>query len=159
MAWTPACDEALSKIKAIFSSAPVLQLPKLNEHFIVRTDASSVGLGAVLLQMSGDSLHPVYYSSRKLLDRERRYSTIERECLAIVWGIAKFSKYLWGTHFTLQTDHRPLTYLNTSRFKNARIMRWALALQEYSFTVEPLPGSQNVLADLLSRTDMDQSIP
>lgn len=157
--WTSECERALKRIKELFSMSPVLQLPNLNQSFTVQTDASSAGIGAVLLQENGGVLHPVCYASRKLLDRETRYSTIERECLAIVWGIGKFSKYLWGMHFILQTDHRPLTYLNTSRFKNSRIMRWALSLQEYRFSVESLPGTSNVLADLLSRSDSDQLVP
>jgi hypothetical protein len=157
--WTPACEEALRQIKTVFSSAPVLQLPKLEESFVLQTDASATGIGAVLLQEHDGTLHPVTFASRKLLDRETRYSTIERECLAIVWSISKFAKFLWGAHFTLQTDHRPLTYLQTSRFKNSRIMRWSLSLQEYKFTVEPLPGTRNVIADLLSRAHCDQVIP
>ena len=159
ISWTPDCEEALSKIKHIFSISPVLQLPRLDLPFILRTDASCSGLGAVLLQDIQSTLHPVSFASRKMLDRECRYSTIERECLAIVWGITKFSKFLWGTHFILQTDHRPLTFLRTSRFKNSRIMRWALSLQEYKFEVQPVPGTQNILADLLSRSNIDQSVP
>jgi len=161
IAWTPACEEALQKIKTAFSTAPVLQLPRLDQPFVLRTDASGVGLGAVLMQDSeGDgTLHPCCYASRKLLERETRYSTIERECLAIVWGIQKFGRYLWGTQFILQTDHRPLTYLTTSRFKNARIMRWSLSLQEYKFEVQPLPGTSNTFADLLSRADRNQTVP
>ena len=159
ISWTPECEDALRKIKEIFSSFPVLQLPRLDEPFVLRTDASSTGLGAVLLQELEGTFHPVCFASRKLLDRETRYSTIERECLAIVWAISKFSKFLWGVVFTLQTDHRPLVYLQTSRFKNSRIMRWALSLQEYRFTLEPLPGTQNVFADLLSRAHCDQAVP
>jgi hypothetical protein len=149
----------LNTIKGVFSSAPVLQLPRLAEPFVLQADASSTGVGAVLLQDLDGVLHPVSFASRKLLDRETRYSTIERECLAIVWAITKFSKFLWGVEFTLQTDHRPLVYLTTSRFKNSRIMRWSLSLQEYRFRVESLPGTQNVLADLLSRAQCDQAVP
>jgi len=159
IAWTPACEDALNSIKAVFSTSPVLQLPRLDEPFVLQTDASSTGLGAVLLQYFDGTLHPVCFASRKLLDRETRYSTIERECLAIVWSVTKFSKFLWGVQFTLQTDHRPLVYLQTCRFKNSRIMRWALSLQEFRFHVEPLPGTKNVFADMLSRAQCDQAVP
>jgi hypothetical protein len=148
-----------SRIKEIFSAHPVLQLPRLDHQFVLRTDASSVGLGAALLQESENTLHPVAFASKKLLPRETRYSTIERECLAIVWAVGKFSKFLWGVDFVLQTDHKPLTYIQTCRFKNARILRWSLSLQEFKFRVEPIPGTQNVFADLLSRADQDQSVP
>ena len=71
----------------------------------------------------------------------------------------KFVRFLWGVRFVLQTDHRPLTYLRTSKFKNSRIMRWALSLQEFSFEVLPVSGQANVFADLLSRSAVDQVIP
>ena len=74
---------------------PVLLLPRLDLPFVLQTDASSTGLGAVLLQEFEDSLHPVCFASSKLLDREKRESTIERECLAIVWAVHKFVRFLW----------------------------------------------------------------
>ena len=157
--WTPGCASALQEIQDILSRKPVLLLPRLDLPFVLQTDASSSGLGAVLLQEFEDSLHPVCFASRKLLDREKRYSTIERECLAIVWAVHKFVRFLWGVRFVLQTDHRPLTYLRTSNFKNSRIMRWALSLQEFSFEVLPVSGQANVFADLLSRSAVDQVIP
>ena len=157
--WTPDCASALQEIQDILSRKPVLLLPRLDLPFVLQTDASSTGLGAVLLQEFEDSLHPVCFASRKLLDREKRYSTIERECLAIVWAVHKFVRFLWGVRFLLQTDHRPLTYLRTSNFKNSRIMRWALSLQEFSFEVLPVSGQANVFADLLSRSAVDQVIP
>ena len=157
--WTPDCASALQEIQDILSRKPVLLLPRLDLPFVLQTDASSTGLGTVLLQEFEDSLHPVCFASRKLLDREKRYSTIERECLAIVWAVHKFFRFLWGVRFVLQTDHRPLTYLRTSNFKNSRIMRWALSLQEFSFEVLPVSGQANVFADLLSRSAVDQVIP
>ena len=156
--WTDECENSLRKIQEILASFPVLLIPDLSKQFIVRSDASDVGLGATLLQEKDDLLHPVAYASRKLLDRETRYSVIERECLGIVWSITKLSRYLWGQEFVLQTDHSPLGYLNSGKFKNARITRWSLTLQEYKFTVEPISGTSNVLADLLSRCCVDQFI-
>ncbi|KAK7501952.1 hypothetical protein BaRGS_00006704, partial [Batillaria attramentaria] len=94
--WIAECDDALRAIQRILASFPVLLIPDLSKEFIVRTDASSSGLGAVLLQDKEGLLHPVAFVSRKLLDRETRYSTIQRECLAIVWSLTKLSRYLWG---------------------------------------------------------------
>ena len=119
----------------------------------MRTDASEKGVGGELLQEYGDSLFPVAYVSKKLLDRERRYSVIERECLAIVFAIRKFEKYLYGKEFTLQTDHQPLAYIQRCQVDNSRIMRWALFLQNYQFVIEAIKGSENVGADYLSRLD------
>ena len=92
------------------------------------------------------------------MDREQRYSTVERECLAIVWSIDKFSRYLYGQESMLETDHRPLTYLRQSKLKNSRLMRWALALQEYKFHILPVSGKSNVEADALSRCLQDQVV-
>lgn len=95
--WSQEYQEAFDKVKEVLSSDPVVQLPDFSRQFFIRTDASSRGLGAALMQTDdfGQTL-PVLYASRKLLDRETRYSTVERECLAIVWAINKFSRYLIG---------------------------------------------------------------
>ena len=119
--------------------------------FCLRTDASSTGLGAVLLQYIGGEAHPVAFASKILLPRETRYSTIERDLLSIIWGVKKFGYYLMGRKFLLENDHKPLTYLETSKSSNPRLMRWALALQAYSFTIVHMKGTNNIFADLLSR--------
>eukprot|EP00745_Piridium_sociabile_P002381 TRINITY_DN1145_c0_g1_i6.p1 TRINITY_DN1145_c0_g1~~TRINITY_DN1145_c0_g1_i6.p1 ORF type:complete len:1434 (+),score=199.20 TRINITY_DN1145_c0_g1_i6:329-4630(+) len=157
--WTEQCESSFKEIQRVLSSGPVLRLPSLSEEFVVRTDASNTGLGAVLLQKCEGVLHPVVFVSRKLLDRETRYSTIERECLAIVWALTKLSRYLWGHRFVLQTDHKPLTFLNSGQFKNGRLTRWALSLQEYCFDIVSLPGRDNVFADCLSRSGVSTEVP
>ena len=157
--WTEECDVALKKIQDVLSSGPILKLPDLLKTFTVRTDASGAGVGGVLLQEHDGLLHPVAFASRKLLDRETRYSTIERECLGIVWTLTRFQRYLWGKEFHLETDHRPLQYLTSASYKNPRIMRWSLALQEFRYSIKALPGEKNVLADIMSRSDIDQTVP
>ena len=149
--WTAECSMALDKVKDILTRKPVLQLPDFDKRFIVRTDASDEGLGAILLQETDNEYLPVAYASKKLLDRETRYSTIEKECLAIVWALKKFSAYLYSKPFILQCDHKPLTYLRTSMYDNARLTRWTLLLQEYNFVVEHIAGRENSGADALSR--------
>ena len=149
--WTSECQSAVEEIQRILTSRPVLALPDLSKEFILRTDTSATGMGAVLLQPGESVEHPVKYVSQKLSDTQLRYSTIERECLAIVWALTKLARYLLGREFTLQTDHRPLTFLKHSKTKNSRLLRWALAIQEYRFVVKPISGKANVLADLLSR--------
>ena len=108
-------------------------------------------MGAVLLQETEGILKPVSYGSKKFSETEKRYSTIERECYAIVWAIQKFKEYLLGKEFVLQTDHLPLSYLKKMRNSNDRLMRWALSLQPFSFNVEYIKGSENIGADMLSR--------
>ena len=89
------------------------------------------------------------------MSAEKRYSTLEKECLAIVWGMSKFRLYLAGKPFILQTDNQPLTFLNEAKFKNDRIMRWALALQGYDYTVKGISGKDNVVSDYLSYVVID----
>lgn len=149
--WTEKCETALNRVKQAFASEPILRLPNTDQPFILCTDASSVGIGACLLQEFNNELHPVQYISRKLSSAEKNYAVIEKECLAIVWAINKFARYLAGAHFTLQTDHAPLQALKTKKLSNARLVRWALSLQDYQFDIVPVPGTQNVLADTLSR--------
>ena len=78
----------------------------------------------------------------------RDSSTIEKECLAIVWGIKRFHLYLYSVPFVLQTDHEPLKYMD-----DARLLRWAVFLQSYNFKVEAIKGSENVEVDYLSRVE------
>ena len=150
--WGNPQEAAFNKLKSILTKAPILKLPVLDKAFILQTDASDVGVGAALLQEHDGCLHPVAFASKKLVSRECRYSTVEREALGIFFGITKFGQYLYGREFVLQTDHEPLQYLYRNQGSNNRILRWALALQGYRFRVEAIKGSTNVTADYLSRS-------
>lgn len=138
-------------MKDLLCKRPILKLPDFDRTFILRTDASEDGIGAVLLQLENDEKLPVAYASRKLQDREQSYAVIEKECLAVVWGVQKFHQYLYGHEFLLETDHQPLTYLDKSKTENSRLMTWALLLQQYRFRIVTIKGSDNVGADYLSR--------
>ena len=149
--WSDIQQKAFDALKAIIASPPILKLPDFNHVFILQTDASNVGIGAMLLQEENGTKHPIAFASRKLLPRETRYSTIEKECLRIVWSITKFQDYLYGKEFILETDHQPLQYLKSTKYQNGRVMRWTLALQPYRFVVKAIHGRDNVGADFLSR--------
>ena len=149
--WENSQEFAFQTLKERLTTSPVLRLPDCNKLFLLRTDASDIGIGVVLLQREDNVDFPVAYASKKLLPRERSYSTIERECLAIVWAIQKFQTYLYGRAFVLETDHQPLVYLQRAKVTNGRILRWALSLQPYRFRIEAIKGSENVGADYLSR--------
>ena len=149
--WGESQERAFVKLKDILSSEPILKLPDLQKDFILQTDASNFGIGACLFQDHDGRKHPVMYASRKLLDREKNYSVGEREALAIKWGVEKFHRFLYGRHFTLESDHRPLQYLNSSDSQSPRLMRWSLALQPYRYTVKYIRGEDNFCADCLSR--------
>lgn len=149
--WTNLQKDRMNLLKTKLSNPPILTLPDYSKVFYLRTDASDTGLGAVLLQSVDGILKPVAYASRSLLDREKRYAVIERECLSIVWAVEKFKNYLYGKEFILQTDQQPLTYLRNMRNGNNKLMRWCLSLQAYSFSLDYIKGSHNVGADFLSR--------
>ena len=149
--WGDSQEKAYMSLKKTLTSKPILKLPTMDKPFILRTDASDTGIGAVLLQEHDGKVFPVSYASKKLSDSERRYSVMERECLAIVWGIKRFMLYLYGKEFILQTDHQPLVYIDRTKFANDRIMRWAMFLQNYRFRIMSIKGSDNVGADYLSR--------
>ena len=149
--WGEAQERAYQTVKAHLSSKPILHLPDPSKEYYLITDASDDGIGAVLLQEHEGKLFPVCYGSKKLSNAERNYSTIEKECLAIVWGVKRFHLYLYGVRFVLQTDHEPLKYMNSAKFVNGRLMRWAMFLQSYNIKIEAIKGKDNVGADYLSR--------
>ena len=149
--WDGECQKAFDCLKGALSSGPVLLLPDQKKPFTLRTDASGVGLGAVLMQDQGKGLQPVAYASKKLTGAELNYHTIELECMAVVWGIRRFYPFLYGRHFTLESDHHPLKYLDRIRPVSKRLMGWALELQSHSFDFESLKGVDNLGADYLSR--------
>ncbi|MGH0143181.1 UNVERIFIED_CONTAM: hypothetical protein FKN15_019131 [Acipenser sinensis] len=149
--WSDECQGAFDTIKRILCQAPALVSPDFDREFILQTDASDVGLGAVLSQEIDGVEHPVLYISRKMAQRERNYSVIEKECLAIKWATNSLRYYLLGRSFTLVTDHAPLKWLNTMRDTNARITRWSLALQPFNFTVKHRSGKEHQNADFFSR--------
>ena len=143
------CFEAL---KHALSQKPVLRLPDFAKPFVLQVDASERAVGGAILQEHDGKLFPISYASRKLLDRERNYSCIERECLALVFAVKKFEKYLYGREFLLYTDHQPLACIDKKKIENSRIMRWALYLQNFSYKIKVIKGSENVIADYLSRS-------
>lgn len=150
--WTIEYDEIVDRILEILAKEPVLASPDFTKEFFLQTDACNTGIAAVLSQYDGDGReHPIYFLSRKLKKHERNYSTIEKECLAIVWAIKRCRPYLYGNYFCVVTDHRPLTYLKDMRDHNMRVTRWNLALQEYNFRIEYRPGKKHQNADALSR--------
>ena len=149
--WGPEQQHAFNVLWNLLNRAPILHLPDFKRLFIVQADASETEVGDALIQDYDDGRFPVAYTSKKLLPRERNYSVIERECLAIVYAVKKFQKYLYSKEFILHTDHRPLSYIQKPKMESGRIMRSALFLQNYKFRIEAIKGSENIAANYLSR--------
>ena len=151
--WSEECKTSFNELKRRLISPPILQYPDHQKMFCLTTDASNVGLGAVLSQPSDDKENVIAYASRTLSAAERKYTTTELECLAIVWAVERFRPYLYGTVFELVTDHKPLTYLNSSVATSSRLSRWKIRLSEYTYIIRYKPGKDNVNADVLSRVE------
>jgi len=149
--WQDCHQQAFSALKESLISSPVLAYPDVNKPFTLYTDASDVGVGAVLAQEQDGVEKVVQYLSRKLDATEKKYPPTEKECLAVVWAIEKCRTYLWGSHFTVVTDCKALKWLMTTASPNGRLIRWAMRLCEYDFTVKYRKGSSNANADALSR--------
>lgn len=154
--WSAQCQTAFESLKACLLQSPVMIAPDPALPFFVQTDASQTGVGAVLCQKGPDDvLHPIVFLSKKLLPRECNLSTIEKECFGIVWALTKLRSYLWGQNFTLQTDHSPLCWLDRVKNSNQKLLRWSLALQDFDFVIQHIKGSDNIVADRLSRIYSD----
>jgi len=131
--WTEQHQTAFLTLKSSLCSAPVLAYPELDRPFILQTNASNVGLGAVLAQIDSKGKERVVsYASRSLTPREKNYSTMEKEALAIVFATQHFRVYLVGHKFQIITDHRALKWLHSIEHKG-RIARWIMDLQEFNF--------------------------
>jgi transposase InsO family protein len=153
--WSPACEKAFETLKLRLTTAPILGYPDFTKPFILETDASLDGLGAVLSQKQENGVVVLGYASRGLRGSERNmenYSSMKLELLALYWAITvKFRDLLWGLNFTVFTDNNPLSYLHTTAKLGATEMRWAAALATFNFTVKYRSGKSNQNADSLSR--------
>jgi hypothetical protein len=132
--------------------APALAYPDFANTFYIATDASNVGLGAVLYQYEDNSTIKKYISfqAHSLTISERNYSATKHELLAIVFALKKFHHYIWGTHFVLYTDHKALVYLHTQQHLSPMLINWYETIFDYDFTIHHKPGIKNILPDALS---------
>ena len=150
--WTDDCQKAMDLLKKYMTSPPILAYADYDLPFILQTDASGVGLGAVLSQIQNGTERVIAYISRGLNPAESRYPAHKREFLAMKWAITdKLRDYLLGNKFTVLTDNNPLLYVTTSAKLDATGQRWVAALSQFDFTVKYKPGKNNAAADALSR--------
>ncbi|KMQ83753.1 reverse ribonuclease integrase, partial [Lasius niger] len=149
--WGDNQKAAFESIKECITSPPILACPKFELPFVLQTDASSVGIGAVLTQETEGVEQVIAFASRALSEAERKYATTEQECLAVVWAIKKFRPYLEGYQFRVITDHSSLRWLHNLKNPTGRLARWALELLEYDYTIEHRKGALHHVPDALSR--------
>ncbi|CAN6723545.1 unnamed protein product [Malus baccata var. baccata] len=144
------CEKAFNHLKEMLTSAPIIVPPDWSLPFELMCDGSDYALGAVLGQRKEKRPHVIYYASRTLNDAQLNYSTTEKELLAVVFALDKFRSYLIGTKVIIYTDHAAL-YLFTKKEAKPRLIRWMLLLQEFDIEIRDKKGSENVVADHLSR--------
>ena len=153
--WGTAQQKSFEDVKQIVTSSPVLTLFNPKAYTVISADASSYRLGAVLLQRQPqEELKPVAYISCSLTATEQRYAQIEKESLAFTWACERFADYLIGLKFHINTDHKPLVPLfSTKNLEelSARVQRFRLRMMRFNFTISHVPGKQLAITDMLSR--------
>ena len=159
--WEAAQQKSFEEVKQIVTSSPVLALFSPKSYTVIFADASSYGLGAVLLQRQPQGeLKPVAYISRSMTITEERYAQIEKESLAFTWACERFSDYLIGLRFHIYTDHKPLVPLFSTKHLEelrVRVQRFKLRMMRFNFTISHVPGKQLTIADMLSRAPTETS--
>ncbi|XP_070679218.1 uncharacterized protein [Malus domestica] len=153
-----ACEQAFNHLKDLLTTAPIITPPDWSIPFELMCDASDYALGAVLGQRKNKLPHVIYYASRTLNDAQLNYSTTEKELLAVVFALDKFRSYLIGTKVIVFTDHAALKYLFTKKEAKPRLIRWMLLLQEFDIEIKDKKGSDNVVADHLSRLVREEEL-
>jgi len=153
--WSTEHEEEFQRLKSIMASTPTLLPFRLGAQTMLSADASSYGLGAAIFQQVDGTWKPVAYASRSLSPTEKRYAQIEKEALAICWACEKFSYFLVGTHFLVETDHKPLLAVLSSKELAklpVRVQRFRLRMMAYCYDIIYTPGQKLVVADALSRS-------
>lgn len=149
--WTTECQAAFDTLKRRLTSSPILAYPNFDRPFILDTDASDTGLGAVLSQVQNGKERVIAYAAKALSKSQRNYSTTRKELLALIWGMEHFEPYLLGREFMARTDHNALTWLNNFKQPKGQVARWLERLAEFHFSIEHRPGRLHGNADGLSR--------
>jgi transposase InsO family protein len=149
--WSSEAENAFIELKSRLASRPILIPPDFDKQFCVAVDASQFCVGACLFQVVDELERPICFLSRKLLPNEVRYSTIEKEALALMVALRAFSVYFGSATVLVFTDHKPLQFINQMANKNMKLLRWSLELQRFNIDIRHRPGKMNVVPDILSR--------
>ena len=150
--WTKSADRALNTLKKRLKTAPIIGYADFDEPFLLATDASDVAAGGCLMQKQGDRYVIIGHCSKLFDKTQRGWSTIEKELFAIKFSIETFEYFLSSRPFCIQSDHKPLTFIDKTNFKGShKLRRWQMDLQNYDFVIQYIKGTDNRLADWLSR--------
>ena len=147
--WSVEAETAFGILKKALCESPVLALPQFDKPFVVETDASRHGIGAVLMQEG----HSIAYISRHLKGRQLHNSIYEKELLAVVFAVQKWRHYLLPNHFIIKTDQKSLKYLLEQRLNTPIQQQWLPKLLEFDYEIQYSQGKENVVADALSRVE------
>ncbi|KAJ9566697.1 hypothetical protein OSB04_002663 [Centaurea solstitialis] len=151
--FTSECKVAFEKIKKALVTAPIVVAPDWKLPFEVMCDASDWAVGAILGQKRKKIFHPIYYASKTLIDAQINYTTTEKELLAVVFAFDRFRSYLIGAKVIVHTDHSAIKYLMSKADAKPRLIRWVLLLQEFDLEIIDRKGTENQVADHLSRIE------
>lgn len=143
-------------LKQKLLSKPILKYPNFEKPYKIIVDASDFACGAVLTQDYNGVDMPVTYKSRSFKSGEKNKPPIEKELLAVHFAITQLRPYIYGRHFTVKSDHKPLAYVYNLKNPSSRLSRLRLDLEEYHFDIEYIKGKDNVIADALSRISIDE---
>ena len=149
--WGPDQDEAWAELKQRLLQAPILSYPDPEAEFILDTDASAYGMGAVLSQVQGGQERVIAYGSKSLTKEERRYCVTRKELLAVVYFVKYYRHYLYGRKFTVRTDHGALRWLMNFKDPQGQVARWLEVLGTYDFEIQHRAGLKHNNADSMSR--------
>ena len=149
--WREEQQKAFEVLKKASTAVPILARREFESPFHLQTNASSIGLGAVLTQVLGGEERVIAYASRTMIAAERNYTVTEQECLAVVWAVKKFRAYLEGYHFEVITDHSSLRCLYGLKDPSGRLARWALQLLQFDFTITHRKGALHHVPNAVSR--------
>ncbi|GBG79003.1 hypothetical protein CBR_g28716 [Chara braunii] len=149
--WDKDCTSALKKLKRILIEYPALKVADPSLPFVVTTDASRYGIGAVLQQDDDNGYRPVEFMSARMPLEKVATSTYERELYALRQALEHRTYYLLGRHFKVYSNHATLRWLKTQAMMTPKLTRWAAEIDQYDFELKPVKGKYNVVADALSR--------
>jgi hypothetical protein len=147
--WTEETKLAFYETQRAVNECPRIYFTDMDLPVFVATDASDYGIGGICYQVKEQNILPVSFMSRTLSAQECNWTTTEKECWAIVYSFKKFEYLIRDIHFTLLTDHKNLIYIDSET--SQKVKRWKLAIQEYDFDIQHIPGRLNVIADAFSR--------